>query len=167
MTGQRPISARVMFERLELKQACDDAIAEVNAKIAPAQITGWDFERYDENILEFFAVWGLVRFSVFVNTFQMLHGQAGQEKQTVIDQLMRLAPQAMADAIGRIARDAAQEHLSLLNGRVERVEARVTAIEGHANDRDEAESEARRTGKPHWIRRVRDAWNRAGSRARE
>jgi hypothetical protein len=63
---------------------------------------------------------------------------------------MRLAPAAMADAIGRIARDAAQEHLSLLNTRVERVEGRVTAIEGAANDRDEAESEARRGGRISW-----------------
>jgi hypothetical protein len=139
-----------MFERLELRQACNDAITEVNANIAPAKINGWDFERYDENILEFFARWGLVHFSVFVNTFPLFHGVVGEEKQYIVNQLLRLAPAAMADAIGRIARDAAQEHLALLNTRVDAIEGRVTAIEGAANDREEAESEARRGGRISW-----------------
>jgi hypothetical protein len=79
---------------------------------------------------------------VFVELWSIFHGPVGQEKAVLVNQIMRVAPAAMADAIGRIARDAAQEHLSLLNARVERVEGRVTAIEGAANDRDEAESEA-------------------------
>jgi hypothetical protein len=168
LSAQPPISARIMFDRLDLGKVCEEAIAEVNAKIAPAELTGWDFDRHDDNILEFFAKWGLVRFSVFVETFSLFHGIVGQEKATIVNQIMRVAPGAMADAIGRIARDAAQDHLSLLNGRVDGLEGRVTAIEGAANDREEAESEARRgAGRPNWIRRVRDAWNGAGSRFRE
>jgi hypothetical protein len=168
LSAQPPISPRIMFDRLDLGKVCDDAIADVNPKIAPAELTGWDFDRSDDAILEFHAKWGLVRFSVFVELWSIFHGTVGQEKANVVNQIMRVAPRAMADAIGRIARDAAQEHLSLLNARVERVEGRVTAIEGAANDRDESESEARRSpGRRHWIQRVRDAWNGAGSRSRE
>jgi hypothetical protein len=161
LSTQPPISPRLMFERLNLGRACEAAIAEVNPQIAPAQISGWDFDRHDENILEFFASWGLVRFSVFVATFPLFHGTPGEEKTTIVVQLMRLAPRAMADAIGRIARNAAQEHLSHLTGRLQAVEGRVTAIESAANERDEREHPlyAPSNEPRHWIRRVRDAWN--------
>jgi hypothetical protein len=148
-----PISARVMFERLGLPQACEEAMVEVNQKVAPAEFYGWDFDRHDDNILEFFARWGLVRFSVFIETISLLHTPAGQEKANVVNQIMRVAPTAMADAIGRIARDAVQERLSGLTGRVEAVEGRLTAIEIAANDREEAESEdARGQNRNRWQR---------------
>ncbi|MDB4871942.1 MAG: hypothetical protein JWL97_2946 [Gemmatimonadales bacterium] len=137
-----PISARVMFERLELRQACEEAMVEVNQRIAPAELYGWDFDRYDDNVLEFFAKWGLVRFSVFIETISLLHTPAGQEKANVVSQIMRVAPNAMANTIGRIAIDAVQQHTSLLNSRVDAVEGRLTAIEIAASDREEAASDA-------------------------
>jgi hypothetical protein len=156
-----PVHSEWLYYQLGIEGLVPDVLAEVNEKVAPVTITGGDLGHREQNALEFYGRWGTLTFTFYVPIGDLIYQTADERKKILVRWVLNEAHGATEEAVARIAREAEKVEHGILRGRVDALEQRVTAIEEAWNDREEAESEARRgADRPHWIRRIRDAWNR-------